>query len=85
MIQLHLSPEIEARLAAEAQARGLTTESYAAQLIAERTPGPEAQAGPVNRLASLEKFFDEMAAQSDKIPLLPHAAFTRESFYQDQD
>ena len=85
MIQLHLPPEIEARLAAGAQARGLTTESYAAQLIAERTPEPELQAGPVNRLASLEKFFDEMAAQSDKVPRLPDEAFTRESFYQDQD
>ncbi len=41
--------------------------------------------GAVNTLANLEKIFEEMAAHSDKIPLLPDEAFTRESFYQDHD
>jgi len=85
MIQVHLEPEVEAQLAAEARARGLSPESYVEQLIAERTAKPASQAGPANRLASLEKFFDEMAAHAEKIPLLPDEAFTRESFYQDHD
>lgn len=85
MIQIHLEPEIEAQLAAEAEARGLTPERYAEQLIAERTSKPPAQAGPTNRLASLEEFFEEMAAHSEKIPHLPDKAFTRESFYQDHN
>jgi hypothetical protein len=39
----------------------------------------------VDRLANLDKFFEEMAIHSDKIPLLPDEAFTRDSFYQDRD
>lgn len=85
MIQLHLQPEIEAQLAAEAQAHGLGPERYVEQLIAERTAKPHVQAGAASRLAALEKFFEEMAAHSDKIPHLPDEAFTRESFYQDHN
>jgi hypothetical protein len=54
-------------------------------LIAEQSATPHTEAGLVNKLANLEKFFEEMAAHSDKIPLLPDEAFTRESFYQDHD
>ncbi|MGH9397920.1 MAG: hypothetical protein ACRD18_13850 [Terriglobia bacterium] len=83
MIQIHLQPEVETKLVAEAQARGLSPESYVEQLITEQTSKPQAQADSADRLASLEKFFEEMAAHSDKIPHLPDEAFTRESFYQD--
>jgi hypothetical protein len=85
MIQIQLRPEVEARLAAEAEARGLSPERYIEQLIVERIPEPQAQAGPVSKLASLEEFFEAMAAHSEKIPQLPDEAFTRESFYQDHD
>ena len=34
---------------------------------------------------SIEEFLDAMASHSDKIPVLPDEAFTRESFYQDHD
>lgn len=85
MIQIHLEPEIEAQLVAEARARGLSPESYVEQIIAERTAKLHTEAGSVDRLASLEKFLEEMAAYSDKIPQLPDRAFTRESFYQDHN
>jgi hypothetical protein len=32
-----------------------------------------------------DAFFKAMAVNSDKIPQLPDEAFTRESFYQDND
>lgn len=85
MIQLHLPPEIEARLAAEARAQGLTPQDYVEKLVTARFPPPHAQAGLADRMAALEKFFEEMAAHSEKIPPLPDEAFTRESFYQDHD
>jgi hypothetical protein len=77
--------EISDELAARAQARGLTPESFVRSLIdeAERTaPTPLPPAKPK---MDMEKFFKAMSAYSDKIPQLPDEAFTRESFYQDHD
>ena len=85
MIKIQLEPDIEAQIVAEAQARGLSPERYVEQLIADRTPKTDARTDSENRLASLEIFFEEMAAHSNKIPQLPEKAFTRESFYQDHN
>ena len=38
-----------------------------------------------NSRAELEAALDALAADSDKIPLLPNEAFSRESLYQDHD
>lgn len=38
MIQIQLEPEIEAQLAAEAQARGMALEHYMAEKLAESCP-----------------------------------------------
>ena len=90
MIQIQLQPEVEARYAAEAQARGLALDRYIAEKLEKSEPavaGPTSQeeVSPTARLADLEQFFEEMARFSDKIPLLPDEAFTRESLYQDHD
>jgi hypothetical protein len=90
MIQLQLQPEYEAQLAAEAQARGMALERYVAEKLKQSEPSaavttPEEPVSPAARLADLEDFFKEMARYSDKIPLLPDEAFTRESLYQDHD
>ncbi len=61
----------------------MSLETYVQGLIAEQSVPRQFEAVPVNRIANLEKFFDEMAAHSDKIPQLPEEAFTRKSFYQD--
>jgi hypothetical protein len=82
---MRITVTISDELAAQAQARGLTPESYVEKLIAEQTVALHTQAAPRKRLADLEKFFEEMAAHSDKIPLLPGEAFTRESLYADHD
>ncbi len=71
--------------AAQVKARGLTPEGYVENLIAEQAITPPFSADTVDRLADLELFFKEMAAHSDKIPILPDEALTRESFYQDHD
>ena len=71
--------------AAQIRARGVTPERYVETLIAEQTRTTTLPADKETRLADLESFFKEMAAHSNKVPILPDEAFTRESFYPDYD
>jgi len=82
-IQIELSPESEARLAAEAEAHGVALEAYAGSLL------QQALASPFRRPdhLTIEKFramLDALAQGSERLPDLPTASFTRESFYQDR-
>jgi hypothetical protein len=82
---MQITVEIPDELAAQAQARGMTPESYVRSLIdnAARTAlGFPPQSAPK---FDMQTFLREMAAHSDRIPQLPDEAFTRESFYQDHD
>jgi len=73
-------------LAAQVVARGLTPEGYVEELIAERAGvASQAASDTSARLADLEVFIAEMGAYSNKVPVLPDDALTRESFYQDHD
>ncbi len=80
---MRITVEIPDHLAAQVQARGMSLETYVQGLIAEQSAPRQFEAVPVNSIANLEKFFEEMAAHSDKIPQLSEEAVTRESFYQD--
>jgi len=84
MIHIELRPEIEARLAAEAQDRGVDVgayvESLLEQVISTRIVPPRRRTRE-----EMRSFFEAMASNSDRIPQLPDEAFTRESFYQDHD
>jgi hypothetical protein len=82
---MQVTVTIPDELAAEVQARGLTPESYVEKLVADRAYSAPVQSRTEDKLASLERFFEEMAMHSDKIPLLPDEAFTRESCYRDCD
>ncbi|HEY5176361.1 MAG TPA: hypothetical protein VII95_12435 [Terriglobales bacterium] len=82
-IQIELNPEIVERLVAEAQAQGIALEEYAERLLREAiAEHPE----PQGRLSveELHVMLNEIAEGSDKLPNLPTAAFTRESFYEDR-
>ena len=73
-------------LAAQAQAQGLTPESYVEKLVAEQAATPRGY-GAGGRLTR-EEFHANLDAKtqySDKIPSLPDEAFTRESMYSDHD
>ncbi len=85
MIQVQLSPEVEARLQAKAQAQGIEAEGYVKSLIENAVRTVAAPPERTRGRRDMEAFFREMAAHSDKIPQLPDEAFTRESFYQDHD
>jgi hypothetical protein len=82
---MQITVTIPDELVAQVQARGLTPESYVEQLIAEQAVLTRTQVPPADKLTNLERFFEEIAIHSDKIPLLPDEAFTRESFYRDHD
>jgi len=81
-IQLKLNPETEARLIAEARAKGVPLEHVAEQLLEEARAGRPSSRGKM----SVEEFHEmlrEMAEGSEKLPSLPTQSFTRESFYAD--
>ena len=84
MIQIELRPEVEAKLAAEAQARGVELRTYIEGLL-EGTVTTRATPSRLRTREEMRTFFEAMAANSDKIPQLSDEAFTRESFYQDHD
>ena len=82
-ITLNLPPDVEARLAAQAQALGLQLSVYAQTLLQR-----QAAVGDSGQGVSLQQFeaeLDGLAHGSDKLPYLPAEALTRESFYQDHD
>ena len=77
---MQVTVTIPDELAVEAEARGFALDAYIEKLVMER-----AAADREKRLADLDKFFEDMATPSDKTPLLPLEAFTRESIYRDHD
>lgn len=82
-IRVELNPETEARLKAEARAKGLPLEKVAEQLLQEALTGPHLAQGQM----SVEEFhhmLDAMAEGSERLPDLPTESFSRESFYEDR-
>jgi hypothetical protein len=83
-ITVDIKPEVQAELAAQAAARGIDVPTYAAAIL-EQAAQP-APLEPQNRsLEEFEKTLDRIAQFSDKIPVLPDEAFSREKLYQDHD
>ena len=82
-ITVDITPEVQAELARQAAARGRAVEAYAASLLEGAVHLP----GGADRLSQdrLDNTFREMAEFSHKVPVLPDAAFTRESLYRDHD
>ena len=71
--------------AAQAEARGLTTEQYVEEMIADQTSPLESSHVREQRRAKLERFFEEISANSENLPVVSDYALTRESFYSDHD
>jgi hypothetical protein len=63
----------------------MTSESYVRSLIDDAVRSTAEPLRLREPRMSMEEFVEAMAANSDKIPVLPDEAFTRESFYQDHD
>lgn len=82
-IQVELSLETEARLAAAAQAHGVAPEKYASTLLYEVLASSPAGSGKLTA-DELHQMLGEIAGGSEKLPLQPTSAFTRQSFYEDR-
>ena len=82
-IQVELSPEVEARLAADAIVRGMALEQYAGKLLAEAAAPYAAGTGRLTR-EELRAMREELTRGSEKLPILPPEATERASFYEDR-
>jgi hypothetical protein len=82
-ITIDIKPEVKAALSRRAAAQGIGLEPFAATLLEEA-----AQIGASSKTLDgdqLDRTLQELAQFSQKIPLLPDEAFSRESLYQDHD
>lgn len=80
-IQIELNPEMMERLAAEAEAEGIALEEYAERLLWEAIATHSELQGQLS-VAELHAMLNGIAEGSEKLPKVPTAAFTRESFYE---
>jgi hypothetical protein len=82
-LQIEIPAEVQAKLAAEAEARGIPVETYAGDLLVQTA----AQIVPRKPKLTVEGFHEmlrEMAEGSENLPNLPTESFSRESFYEDR-
>ena len=83
-ITLELTLHVAASLAAQAQARGVSLDTYLHNLLEEQAATVDHRAPPIT-LEQFDAELDALAADSETLPYLPAEALTRESFYQDHD
>jgi hypothetical protein len=78
-----LDPEMEKRFAEQARAQGVSMEAYIRQILEQHAVLPTR----VQRLSDeeFEAALDGLAAYSDKIPVLPLEALSRDEIYRDHD
>lgn len=81
-IRVELNPETEARLKAEARAKGLPVETVAEQLLNEALTGRAIPKGQMS-VEEFHRMLHAMAEGSERLPDLPTESFSRESFYED--
>jgi len=79
-IQIKVNRDIEERLLSGAQARGVSVEAYAEELLRDAI-GLHTESTGQMTVAELHAMLGAIAEGSDKLPNLPTSAFTRESFY----
>ena len=82
-IQVELSPEVEARLAADAVARGLALEQYAGKLLAEAAAAGIIGAGRLEP-GDVDEMTKVMTTGSEHLPILPPEVNDRASYYEDR-
>ena len=74
-------PEV---LVVQAQARGVTLETYVEEILAQQAIGATAKAPRVRTAEEIREWLDSLAQFSEKIPRLPET-ISREWIYQDHD
>jgi hypothetical protein len=82
-IQVEISPEAEAILAADAVVRGLALEKYAGKLL-EDAAAPYATGTGVLTIEDVEKLSRRLSEGSEHLPILPPEVNDRASYYEDR-
>jgi hypothetical protein len=82
-IQVELDPETQARLAAEADRRGMTVEDYAGKILRDFTPTYATGTG-ILKPGDVERMTDELTQGSTGLPVLPPEANNRDFYYEDR-
>lgn len=80
-VKLELQPDIEANLAAQASARGLSLDTYLQNVVEDLAKGNGA---PPMNLLTFRATLDLLAEMGRNLPQLPASAFSRENMYQDR-
>ena len=81
-IQVELSPEAEARLAAIAARRGVAMQTYAGSLLDSVLVSGNAATNTLT-VDEFHAMLSELGSGSKILPKLPTSAFSRESIYED--
>jgi hypothetical protein len=80
-IQIEVSPEVEARLAAQAAARGMAPEAFASKILEENLQYFPTGTG-ILMPGTIEKMTEELTRGSESLPVLTEEANNRESYYE---
>jgi hypothetical protein len=83
-IKIELNPEIEAQLAAEAQAHGLELEEYAQRLLQEAVGSAQKQRSRASQ-EEFRGFLDALASKAPNVPQLRAETFSRGMIYGEHD
>ena len=78
-VKLDLKPEVQAGLAAEAEARGLSLEAYIEQVIHDHAVN-----APVLSPEAWESEFEAWVNSFPDVPILSDEAISRDSMYPDR-
>jgi len=82
-IEVEISPELEASLAAEAALHGMELKKYAGKLLQERETRYATGTGKLGP-GDADEFLKVMTAGSEHLPILPPEVNDRESYYEDR-
>jgi hypothetical protein len=84
-LTLEISPEVQRKLAREAEVRGVAVPALAASLLEEAMAKPPATTTAQRSTLQIREWLDSMAEFSDQIPALRGETFPRSMLYQDHD
>jgi len=82
-IQVELSPELEARLTADAVVRGMALEQYASRLL-EEAAKPYATGKGILTPEEVDELSMRLSEGSEHLPILPPEVNDRASYYEDR-
>jgi hypothetical protein len=82
-ILVEVSPELEARLSAEARSRGMAVEDYAVKILENNIPASSTGTGRLTP-EEVHALSERLSAGSESLPILPPEVNDRASYYEDR-